>query len=162
MLRQIVEEEFPLRDAPKSGHLVIVKANHEGGNQIEFLIKVWKPMKRLDSLNNAANSEHARDFPEHWQAIHVEADSGMTEELRDVQEVSCATAQIENLPRARQVELKLVNPSEVNFNPAIEIEIFWPVRAGICYHISLAYLLETDRIDCLDDALCLQLQTFGS
>src|SRR5215217_7846111 len=105
MLRQIVEEEFPLRDAPKSGHLVIVEANHEGGNQIDLLIKVWKLMKRLNSLNNAANSEHARDFPEHWQAIHVEANSGMTEELRDVQEVACATAQIENVSGTRQVEL---------------------------------------------------------
>jgi len=92
MLREIVQKEFPLLDSPKSGHLVIVEANHERGNDIEFLTEVWKRTKRLDSLNDAADIEEVRDFPEHWQAIHVEANSGMTEELRDVEKVSCAAA----------------------------------------------------------------------
>ncbi len=75
---------------------MIVEANHERGNDIEFLTEVWERTKRLDLLNDAADTEQARDLPEHWQAIHVEANSGMTEELRDVEEVSCAAAQIEN------------------------------------------------------------------
>ena len=80
----------------------------------------------------------------------------MTEELRDVEKVSCAAAQIENALGTRHVEFKLANPPDVNSDPAIEIEIFRPVRAGICYRVSPANLLETDRIDCLNDALCLQ------
>ena len=85
--------------------------------------------------------------------IHVEPNSGMTEELRDVKKISCAAAQIENALGTRQVEFELANPPDVNSDPPIEIEIFRPVRAGICYGISLANLLETGRIDCLDDAL---------
>ena len=160
MLREIIEKKFPLRHAPKSGHLVVVKANHERGNDIEFLSETRQRTKRLDLLNDAADTEEACDFPEHWQAIHVEANSGMTEELRDVEKVSCAAAQIENALWTRHVEFKLANPPDVDSDPTIEIEIFRPVRAGICYGISPANLLEASRIECLDDPLCSQLEAF--
>ena len=137
MLRQSIEKEFPLGDSPKSGHLVIVEANHKRGDDIEFLTEVRQRTKRLDSLNDAADTEQARDFPEHWQAIHVEANSGMTEELRDVEKISCTAAQIENALGTRQVQFKLANPPVVNSDPTIEIEIFRPVRAGICDRVAL-------------------------
>jgi hypothetical protein len=158
MFSEVVQKEFPLRDPPKSRHLMIVEANHERGNDIEFLTEVRERTERLDSLDDAADTEQVRDFPEHWQAIHVEANSGMTEELRDVEKVSGAAPQIENALGTHQVEFKLANPPDVNSDPAIEIKIFRPVRAGICYSVSPANLLETGRIDCLDDALCLQLE----
>ncbi len=138
---------------------MIVEANHERGNDIEFLTQVWERTKRLNSLNDAADTEQVRDFPEHWQPIHVEANSGMTEELRDVEKVSCAAAQIENAPGTRHIQFKLANPPVINSDPTIEIEIFRPVRAGICYGVSPVNLLEARRIDCLDDPLCLQLET---
>jgi hypothetical protein len=80
----------------------------------------------------------------------------MTEELRNIEKVSCAAAQIENPLGTRHVEFELANPSDVNCNPAIEIEIFRPVRAGICDRVLPANLFELDWIDCLNDALCLQ------
>src|SRR6516165_4749075 len=135
---------------------MIVEANHEGGNDIEFLTKVRERTERLNSLNDATNTEQACDFPEHRQAIHVQANSGMTKKLRDIKKVSCATAQIENLFGPREVEFKLPNPPDVNSNPAIKIEIFRPVRAGICYGVSLANLLKPSGIDCLNNALCLK------
>ena len=137
---------------------MIVEANHERGNEIEFLTEVWERTKRVDSLNDAADTEQACDFPEHWQAIHVEANSGMTEELRDVQKISCAAAQIENAPGTRHVEFKLASPPDVDSDPTIEIEIFRPVRARICHDVSPANLFEASRIDCLDDPLSLQLE----
>src|SRR2546430_16485153 len=109
MLREIIEKKFPLRHAPKSGHLVVVKANHERGNDIEFFTEVWERTKRLDLLNDAADTKQAGDFPEHWQAVHVEGDSGMSEELRDVEEVCSAAAQIENRLGTRPVEIQLSN-----------------------------------------------------
>jgi hypothetical protein len=139
---------------------MIVEANHERGNDIELLSETRQEAKRLDLLNDAADTEEARDFPEHWQAIHVEANAGMTEELRDVKKVSCAAAQIENALWTCHVEFKLANPPDVDSDPTIEIEIFRPVRAGICYGISPANLLEASRIECLDDPLCSQLEAF--
>jgi len=156
MVRQIIQEEFPLWDPPKFRHLMIVEANHERRNDIEFLSQPRERMKRLDSLNDAANAKQARNFPEHWQVVDVEANSGMTEQLRDVEKVPCAAAQIENPLGTRQVEFELANPSDVNSDPAIEIEIFRPVPAGIRDRVSPANLFELDWIDCLNDALCLQ------
>jgi hypothetical protein len=112
--------------------------------------------KGLDLLNDAADTEQARNFPEHCHTIDVEANSGMTEELRDVEKVPCAAAQIENALGTRHVEFKLANPPDVNSDPTVEIEIFRPVRAGICHRVSLANLFERDWIDCLNDTLCLQ------
>src|SRR5438874_12933438 len=106
MLREIVEKKFPLLHAPKSGHLVVVKTNHERGNDIEFFTELWERTKRLDLLNDAADTEQARNFPEHCHTIDVEANSGMTEELRDIEKVPCAAAQIENALGTRHVELK--------------------------------------------------------
>src|SRR5258705_13319451 len=96
MLRQIIQEKFPLRDAPKSRHLMIVEANHESGNHVEFLSEARQGTKGLDVLNDATDTEQARNFPEHCYAIDVEANSGMTEELCDIEKESCAAAQIEN------------------------------------------------------------------
>ena len=80
----------------------------------------------------------------------------MTEQLRNVEEISCAAAQIEDALRARQVEFDFANSTDVNFNPAVEIEIFWPVRAGVCHGISSANLVEPGWIDCFDDPFCIQ------
>src|SRR6266576_1733056 len=159
MLREIIEKKIPLWHPPKSGHLVVVEANHERGNDIELLSETWQGAKRFDSLNDPVDTEEACDFPEHRQTIHVETNSGMTEKLRDVEKVSCAAAQIENALGTRQVEFKLANPPDVNSDPTIEIEIFRPVRARICYDVPPANLLEASRIDCLNDPLCLQLES---
>src|SRR5580765_1567192 len=99
MLRQIIQEKFPLGDAPKSGHLMIVKANHESGNHVEFLSETRQWTKRLDLLNNAAD----------------------TEQLRDIEKVPCAATQIENAPGTRHVEFKLANPPDVNSDPTVKI-----------------------------------------
>src|SRR6266480_2833337 len=122
MLREVVQKKFPLRHAPKSGHLVVVKANHERGNDIEFFTELWERTKRLDLLNDTADTEQAL-----W---------------------------------TRHVEFKLADPPDVDSDPTIEIEIFRPVRAGICNGISPANLLKASRIECLDDPLCSQLEAF--
>src|SRR6266436_1955336 len=109
MLRQIVEKKFPLGHAPKSGHLMIVEANHEGGNEIESLSEAWERTKRLDSLNYTAHAEQECYFAKHRQTIYIKPDTGMTEQLCDVEKVSCATAEIQNPLRSRQVEFKLTN-----------------------------------------------------
>src|SRR5260370_1379295 len=151
MLRQIAQKKFPLGHAPKSWHLMIVEANHEGGNEIESLSEARQRTKRLDALNNAAHPEQACYFAKHRQTIHIKPDAGMAEQLRDVEKVSCAAAEIQNPLRSRQIEFKLANSANIYSDPAVEIEIFWPVRSGICYCISPANLLESDRINRVDD-----------
>jgi hypothetical protein len=86
----------------------------------------------------------------------------MTEELRNVEEVSCAAAEIQNPFRSRQIEFKLTDPADIDFNPTLQIEIFRPVRAGICDSISLTNLLETSRIDCFDHPFCIKREAIRS
>jgi len=88
MFLEVAQKKFPLPHAPKSGHFVIVKADHEGGYHIELLSEIRERTKRFDLLNYAADAEQARDFPEHGQTIHVEANPRMTQELCDVEKVS--------------------------------------------------------------------------
>ncbi|HKS04189.1 MAG TPA: hypothetical protein VJR49_02430, partial [Chthoniobacterales bacterium] len=145
-----------------SRHLMIVKANHESGNKIEFLADAWKRTKGVNPLDDASDTEQFCDFPEHGETVHVEPDSRMTEELRDVEKVPGAATQIENLLRACQIEFKLPDPPDVNFYPTVEIEVFRPVRAGIRHTISPANLFETSRINCLDHAPCLKWEAVRS
>ena len=79
MFLEVAEKKFPLRHAPKSGHFVIVKADHEGRYYVEFLTEIRERPKLLDSLDYPPDAEQARDFPEHGQTIDVEANSRMTQ-----------------------------------------------------------------------------------
>src|SRR4051812_31516254 len=76
----------------------------------------------------------------------------MAEQLRDVEKISGTAAQIENALRARQIQFDLLNSADVDPDPALKIEIFWPVCAGICDCVSLTNLSESNRINRLDDA----------
>jgi len=119
-------------------------------------------LKSVDSLDDTVNAQQARNFPEHGQTIHIETDSRMTEQLCDVEEISRAAAKIEDTPRTRQIELDLANPSNVDSHPTIEIEIFWPVGAGICHCVTLTNPFETNWIDCLNNSLFTKREATGS
>ncbi len=75
----------------------------------------------------------------------------MTEQLGYVEEVACAATKIEDALWTRQIEFDLANSTNIDSNPTIEIEILWPVCAGIGDRVTLANLLELNRIDCFDD-----------
>src|SRR2546429_271156 len=143
MFCEVVEKEFPIWHLPKTGHFVVVEANHEGRDEIEFSSEIREGTESVDSLNYAMDTEKSRNFPEHGQAVHIKTKSGMAKKVRNVEEVSCAAAEIENPLRSRQIEFELANPTDVNSDPTLKIEIFRPVRAGICDSISLTNLLET-------------------
>src|SRR5215470_4187997 len=80
----------------------------------------------------------------------------MTEQLSDVEEISCAAAKIENALGARQIEFDLTNPTNVDSDPTVEIEILRPVCAGICDGVAFPDVRETNRIDCFDNPLCIK------
>src|SRR5439155_23048363 len=162
MFCEVVEKEFPLWHLPKTGHFVVVEANHEGSDEIEFSSEIREGTESVDSLNYAMDTEKSRNFPGHGQAVHIKTKPGMTKKLRNVEEVSCAAAKIENPLRSRQIEFKLPNPADVNFDPTVQIEIFWPVRAGIRDGVSLTNFLETSWIDCFDDSFCIKRKSIRS
>jgi len=86
----------------------------------------------------------------------------MPQQLGYVEKVSCAAAKIEDALGTRQIEFDLANSSNVDSDPAVEIEIFGPVRAWICDRVSLANLLESNRIDCFDNPFFIQREPIRS
>ena len=86
----------------------------------------------------------------------------MTQQLRDVQEISCAAANIEDALWTRQIEFDLANSPDVDSDPAVEIEIFRPVCAGIGYRVTLANLRESNRIDRFNDPVFIQRESASS
>jgi len=141
---------------------MIVEANHKGSHEIEFSSKVGERTESFNSLDYAVHAEESRNFAKHGQPVYIKTKSGMTEQLRNVEEVSCAAAKIQNPLRSRQIEFELANPADIDFDPTLEIEIFWPVRAGICHSISLTNLLETSGIDCFNDPFCIKREAIRS
>jgi hypothetical protein len=141
---------------------VVVEANHESRNDVEFLPKIGQWPKGIDSLDDTANSEQPRNFPKHRQTIHIKTESGMPQQLSYVEKISCPAAKIEDALGTGQIEFNLPNSTNVDPNPAIEIKILRPVCAGVAYRISHANLLESDRIDCLDDPLLIKRKSSRS
>ena len=65
MFCQIVEKEFPLLHLPKIRHFVVVEANHKSGDEIEFPSQIGERPESFNSLDYTADTEQARNFPEH-------------------------------------------------------------------------------------------------
>ena len=86
----------------------------------------------------------------------------MTQQLGYVEEISCAAAKIEDALGTRQIEFDLANSSNVDSDPAVEIEIFRPVRAGTCDRVSLANLLKSNWIDCFDNPFFIKREPTSS
>jgi len=86
----------------------------------------------------------------------------MTQQLGDVEKVSCAAAKIEDAPGTRQIELGLANSPDVDSDPTVEIEIFRPVCAGIGHRVTLSNLRETNRIDRFKDPVFIQRESASS
>src|ERR1700730_12419981 len=162
MLCQGVQKEFPFRHIPEVRHFVVVEANHESCDEIKFLSKIGQRPNSFDSLDYTADPEQTCNFLEHGQTVHIKTESGMTQQLGYVEEISRAAAKIENALGARQIEFDLANSPNVDSDPAIEIEILRPVCAGICDRVSLANLLESNRIDCFDNPFFVQRESTGS
>src|SRR5437899_5688685 len=98
MFCEVVEEEFPLWHLPQIGHFVIVEANHERGDEIEFFAEIRERTESVDALDYTANAEQAGKFAKHRQLIHIETDASVAEQLRNVKKISCAAPQIQNPP----------------------------------------------------------------
>jgi hypothetical protein len=121
---------------------MIVETDHERGDEIEFSSEIGEGSKGLNARNNATDTEQACDFRKHREVIHVETKSLMPEQLRDVQEISCAAAKIENALGAQQIEFNFANAANVDVDPAFEVEIFRPVFPWIFDSVALVDFLE--------------------
>jgi hypothetical protein len=76
-----------------------------------------------------------------------------------MQKISRATAKIENALWSRQIEFDFANSANVNINPAVKIEIFWPVFARVFNGVALADLLKIRPINRFNNSAGLEWNT---
>src|SRR6202035_1195850 len=159
MLRQIVEEKFPLRHAPHINLFMTIEADQEASDQIEFPQDVGQGIESFDFPDHTAHVEQARNVAKHRDLIQIEPEPFVPEQLSDVKEISCTGAKIENPLSPCQIDFDPANPANVDFDPSLQIQIFRPVLGGTFNGIALANSLEAIGIDCFDPALRLQTKT---
>jgi len=132
---------------------VIVETDHKRSDEIESLAEIGQTSKRVNSPDNATDSKQPGDFSKHRDILHIEASSFMAEQLCDMQKISGATAKIENALGPRQIELDLANAANVDADPAVKIEIFWPIADRIFKAVAVTNLFERWPINRFNDPL---------
>ena len=158
MFRQIVEKKFPLRHAPHIGLLMMVEADQERSDQIEFS-QVGQGLESFDLPDYAAHTQQRSKVAKHGQPIQIKSQSLVPEQLSDVKEIPRTAAKIENSLWAHQIDFDLADPVNVDVYPSFEIKKFWRIYGGTSNSVTLANLLETLGIDRFDYSLRLQMKT---
>src|ERR1700704_1368578 len=156
MFGEIVEKEIPLGYAPQIGVLMIIETNHERGDEVELSFEIGQGDERLNPPDGALNAKQFRHVGEHRHVGDVQAHHVVTEQLRDVGEVTGATTEIENASWRPKVEIEPANAANVDVDPAVKIEILRPIFAGIIDCIGLANMLELFALDRLHYSIALE------
>lgn len=135
-----------------------IEADQECSDEIEFS-KIGQGIESFDFPDHSTHAEQARKVAKHGELIQIESEPFVSEQLSDVQEISCTAAEIQNSLRAHQIDFDFANPANVDANPSFEIQIFGPVLGGTFNGVTLPDPLETLGIDRFDYSLRLQTKT---
>ena|SRR5438552_10811600 len=158
MFGQIVEETFPFWHAPNIGLFMSVEADQECRDQIKFS-EVGQGIESFDLPDHTTHAEQMREVAKHGELVQIQPEPLVTEQLRDVKEISRTTAKIENAFRPGKVELDLANPANVDGDPSFEVKKFGPVRAGPFHRVAPPNLLEPLGVDRFNHSPCLEAKT---
>ena len=106
----------------------------------------------MNAPDHPADAEQPRHLAKHRNVIEVEAEHIVTEQAADVEEIAGPAAEIENMLRARQIELDLADAADVDVDPTLKIKILGPIFAGMFDRVSTMNPLERCAINCFNDA----------
>ena len=133
-----------------------VEADQESGDDVEFLARIGKRNKSLDSGYDSLESKQLGDFREHRRITQVETEHVVAEQAANVEKIPGAAAEIENPFGRRNIEFELANASNVDVDPTLEMKILRPVRARTFDRVTPPNLLELFSVDRLNDAIGLK------
>ena len=151
MLRQVVEEEFPLGDLPELVALVAVKTDHVGRDYIEFRTKIRQGLKCLDPPDFALHSKELNHFREARLFIEIQSKNVVAEVLANVEKISGTTSDIENAFAPTEVKTQVPHPLQIDFHPHFQVEVFGPGIARVLHGVPLINLLELPGVDRFHD-----------
>src|SRR5215831_20332135 len=118
----IVNEKFPIGSCPFLPHAIFipcdpVKTDTMSGNKVEFFPQIGKRCLGTDSPDDATHVEELGCALEERIVICIETKSFVTEETANVEEITCAAAEIENLKRRCAIEPKVLHVFDVYAHP---------------------------------------------
>ncbi len=88
-----------------------------GGHEIKFLSKIRQRCLRMDSRNNTAHAEELGGAAKEGFVARVEPESFVAEEATQVEKITRAAAEIENLKWRRAIEPKILHALHVDADP---------------------------------------------
>ncbi len=87
------------------------------GDEIKLLSKIRQRCLRMDSRNDTAHAEELGGAAKEGFVARIEPESFVTEKPTEVEKVTGAAAQIENLKRSRAIEPKVLHALHVDADP---------------------------------------------
>ena len=115
----IVDEKFPIGRSPFLPLVRCdpVKTDAMTSDEIEFFSEIGQRCLRMDSRDDSANPEQLRRAAEKQLFIYVQAESFVAKEAADVEKITGAAAQVENIKRRRAIEPQVLDMLDVNADP---------------------------------------------
>lgn len=153
MRHNIIQEEIPLGNSPYSLAFVIIKADEMTRDQIEFAPEIRQLLERLDARGHARDFEQSGHCAKHWHIFHIDAEDVMAKKFANVEEITGATAEVENALARFEIEIELANPSEVDRDPVLKFKVFRPGHRGPVRRIFCPDLSKTRCVDRLNNRL---------
>src|SRR4030095_16440278 len=98
-----------------------METNAMSGNQVEFFAQIRQGRLCIDSRDDAANAEELGRAAEKRFVIRVKAETFVTEELAEVEEITRAAAKIQNVERRRPIEPEVLHPLYIHANPVVRV-----------------------------------------
>ena len=86
-------------------------------DEIEFFPKIRQRRLRIDSRNEPANAEELCRAAPKWVVVRIQAESFVTKEMAEIEKITGATAQVENVKWRRAVEPQILDVLDVDADP---------------------------------------------
>ena len=87
------------------------------GDEIKLLSKIRQRCLRMNSCDNTAHAEELCGAAKEGFVARIEPESFVTEKPTEVEKVTGAAAEIENLKRSRAIEPKVLHALHVDADP---------------------------------------------
>ena len=115
----IVDEKFPIGRSPFLALVPCdpVKTDAMTSDEIEFFSEIGQGRLRIDSRNDSANPEELCRAAPKCVVVRIQADSFVPKEPAQIEEITGATAEVEDFKWRRAIEPEILDVLDVNADP---------------------------------------------
>lgn len=122
----IVDEKFPIGRYPFPPYVIFVprdpvKTNPMACDEIEFFAEIGQGNTGLDSPNNPTHVEISGHRAEERIIVEIETQAAVSQELADIDKISCAGSEIENPQGQGTIEPEILGTTDIDVDPVCRI-----------------------------------------